>query len=382
MVLSGVSFFNDIHSETILALLPMFMVQVLGISKSLIGLIEGLAAATPSLLNPVAGWLSDRLQRRKAFLVCGYTLSTVAKVFAAFAQGFGHILAVRVTDRVGKGLRTAPRDALLSLTVTTRHHGRTFGFHRMADTLGAVVGSALAFALLKLLQGDYRATFLWAAISGVLSVLLLVICVTEIRPSQGPKKETATADFSTLPASFNIFLAAHALFSLGNFTYVFFLLRAQAVGIAAVTIPLLYLLYNLVYALAAFPAGRLADAIGVRPTLIGAYLLFALTCLTLAFSDSPGAMWGWFVLYGLHSASVNPASRAMVTNLVKPEARGTGLGLMHGVGAGFSLLSSIIAGLLWERYSSQVPFVFGAICTIAAALVLVWSLPGGPQRAK
>jgi len=373
--LSTVSFFTDVHSEIILALLPVFMAQVLGLSKTMIGVIEGLAAGVPSIIHPLAGRLSDWLGRRKPLIAAGYALSTIVKVLMVFVYSFGQLLAVRVTDRVGKGLRTAPRDALLADAAARSKLGRVFGFHRMADTLGAVVGSGLGFVLLTALHGQYHTAFLWAGIAGVLAVFVLLIGVREPRlvPHQSNSAdENRLMRPALLPAPLKLFLVAHALFSLGNFTYAFFVLRAHEVGIAESLVPLLYLVYNIAYALAAFPAGRLADVTGARPVLVAAYALFAGLCLALAVIDAPAAMWGWLMLYGLHSATVHPASRAMAATLVTPDSRGLAMGLLSGLAAGLSLLGSICGGLLWDYLGGHATFAFGAACGGGAALILAF----------
>jgi len=373
--LSAVSFFTDVHSEIILALLPVFMVQVLGLSKTMIGVIEGLAAGVPSIVHPLSGRLSDWLGRCKPLIAAGYILSTIVKILMAFVYSFGQLLTVRVADRVGKGLRTAPRDALLADAAARSKLGRVFGFHRMADTLGAVVGSGLAFVLLTALHGQYHTAFLWAGVAGVLAVFVLLIGVREPRlvPHQSDSTdENRLMRPALLPAPLKLFLVAHALFSLGNFTYAFFLLRAHEVGIAESLVPLLYLAYNIAYALAAFPAGRLADAIGARPVLIAAYGMFAGLCLALTVIDAPAAMWAWLMLYGLHSATVNPASRAMAATLVTPASRGLAMGLLHGLAAGLSLLGSICGGLLWDYLGGHATFAFGAACGAGAALILAF----------
>jgi len=373
--LSAVSFFTDVHSEIILALLPVFMAQVLGLSKTMIGVIEGLAAGIPSIVHPLAGRLSDWLGWRKPLIAAGYILSTIVKILMALVHSFGQLLTVRVADRVGKGLRTAPRDALLADAAARSKLGRVFGFHRMADTLGAVVGSGLGFVLLTALHGQYHTAFLWAGIAGVLAVFVLLIGVREPRPAVFKRLATAE-EHPILPAPLSaplkLFLTAHALFSLGNFTYAFFLLRAHEVGIAESLVPLLYLAYNIAYALAAFPAGRLADAIGARSVLTAAYGLFAGLCLALTVIDAPAAMWAWLMLYGLHSATVNPASRAMAAALVTPPSRGLAMGLLHGLAAGLSLLGSIGGGLLWDHLGGHVTFAFGAACGGGAALILAF----------
>jgi len=367
------SFFTDVHSETLLALLPTFMAEVLHLPKGAIGFIEGLAQSAASLLQIFSGWLSDRLKARKPFAVLGYTLSTIVKALLSLATCGAHVLAVRLADRVGKGLRTAPRDALLAESVAPEFRGRAFGFHRAADTLGAVVGSAGAFGLLLLLE-DYRKVFIWAALGGAAAVAVLAFVVHDVRPKEEPEEAKPQApqqpEQRRRPSrTFRVFIVAHAIFSLGNFSYVFFLLRARNLALPEALVPILYLVYNVVYALTAMPAGRLGDQVGHRRVLVGSYVLYCLTCVGLAAARGLWVVWPLMCVYALHSATVNPAMRALAANLAGGR-RGTALGLLHTVSGAAALPASWVAGELWQRFQPHWPFVVGAVLAVLAALVL------------
>lgn len=373
VALGIVSFFTDIHSETILALLPQFMANSLGLSKESIGLIEGLADATASGLKILSGWWSDRIGRRKPVVLAGYALSTVMKPILAVAQVAWHVLAVRIGDRIGKGVRTSARDALVAESVVPEQRGRAFGFHRGMDTAGAVVGTALAMVLLHALGGDYRRVFLLATIPGAAAVLVLALGVQERRRTPvvnhngKPKRE--------LPGSFGRFLLAHSVYSAGNFSYAFFLLRAQDVGWRAQLVPALYLLHNVVYAVAAFPAGAVLDRIGVRPAQVGTYLLHFFTCLGFGLLGTPMLMPLWFAIYGVHMAATGACSRTTAAGLMRPDHRGLGMGAFHACEGAGLLVASGVSGWLWERTGSgATPFYYGAGLALAAAVLALWAL--------
>lgn len=370
-----VSFFTDIHSETVLALLPQFMANTLGLPRHVIGLIEGLADAAASGLKIGSGWFSDRIGRRKPVLLAGYALSTVVKPLLALAQVGWHVLGVRVGDRIGKGVRTSARDALLAESVTPTQRGRAFGLHRAMDTAGAIVGTALAILLLNTLSGGiddrYRQAFLIATAAGVLAVLTIVLGVRETPRARGERAPARPpAEF---PGSLPLFLVAHTAFSAGNFSYAFFLLRAQDVGVRAELVPLLYLLHNLVYAAAAFPAGALLDSIGVRRTQVGAYLVHAVVCVGFALHATAGAMPLWFALYGVAMGAVGACTRATVSGLVCADRRGLGMGVFHACEGAGLLVASVTGGLLWEWYArGAAPFWYGAALA-ALATLLAWA---------
>lgn len=371
--LGVVSFFTDIHSEAILALLPQFMANVLGLRKEYIGLIEGFAEATASLLKIASGWLSDRLGKRKSLVLAGYALSTAVKPLLAFARVGWHVLGVRIGDRIGKGIRSSARDALIAEATSPEQRGRAFGFHRAMDTSGAIVGTVLAMVLLRAFAGDYRMVFLSVTIAGVLATSTIVFGVRETIPAQAE----ATQPKPELAGSFPLFLVAHTVFSAGNFTYAFFLLRAQDSGVSVALVPALYLLHNVIYAAAAYPAGALMDKFGPRRTLVAGYLIHAGACAGFAMYSSPLLMPVWFAVYGLQLATTQGCVRGIAAGLARADRRGLGMGTFHAC-EGFGLLAgSVIGGLLWERMGSgAAPFYYGMAMALAAAVLAPHALPG------
>lgn len=383
LALSVTSLFTDMHTHTIMALLPTFMSSVLGMSKSLIGLVEGLGTGAAGATQWLSGWVSDRMRRRKPFAVAGYGLSLAVKPLLAIAQSFGHVLFVRLTDRLGKGIRKAPRDALIADSTPAEKRGRAFGFHRAADTVGAIGGALLAYVLLRTLGGDYRMTFLWATVAGFISVGVLIAFVRDVPPGEPRHGSDAVQEAAgPFPRAFRLFLLPHSLFHLGTLSYAFLLLRAGEVGVPDATLGLLYLVYNAAYALGAFPMGGAVDVVGGRRALVAGYLLFACTSIGIVLSGSPGTMWLWFVLYGAHRACVDPAEPAYISALVGGLRRGSALGLVHSLTALTSLPANLIAGLLWDRVGSTWTFAFaaGAATLAAAILALLRRLDRRPPR--
>ena len=286
------------------------------------------------------------------------------------------MLFVRLTDRLGKGIRAAPRDALIADSVPEDKCGRAFGFHRAADTVGAIVGSLLAYLLLRALGGDYRMTFLWATIAGGLAVVAIVAFARDVPPAEPAEREEGREAAPPLPSGFKLFLVAHTLFYLGYISYAFLLLRAAEVGVPDLTLRLLYLAYNAVYAAGAFPSGRFVDAAGGRNALVAGYLLFAVTCAGMLLGPAPALMWLWFALFGLHRGFVDPAASAYGSALTTSAQRGSALGLMHSLRSLMSLPANLVAGLLWDRVGSRWTFSVGTGAAVLAALVLM-SAPTG-----
>jgi MFS family permease len=377
LALGLVSFLTDIHSETILALLPQFMADVLHLPKSSIGLIEGLADATASLLKIASGWFSDHIGRRKPLVLAGYAISTAMKPLLYYANGMGTVLAVRLFDRVGKGVRTSARDALVAESVDLDQRGKAFGFHRAMDTAGAVVGTTLAIILIRVLAGNYRQVFLVATLAGLGAVVTVILGVHEIRKgahSGGKPKKKAEAS-----GSFAWFLAAHTVFSAGNFSYAFFLLRAQDVGVAGGVVPVLYLWHNVVYALAAFPAGAMLDRLGARRAQIVAYLIQVVVCLGLAFGARPILMPVWFAVYGLQLGATGSCSRATASALMRPDRRGTDMGMLNALEGVGLLIASTVGGALWDRLQSgAAPFAFAAATALVATVLVSFALKTPP----
>ncbi|RJP64715.1 MAG: MFS transporter [Candidatus Abyssobacteria bacterium SURF_17] len=383
--LGWVSLLSDVHSETILPLLPLFVTQVLGLNKSFLGLIEGVADSTASLLKVVSGWYSDRIRHRKKPTAAGYILSTVTKpLLALSATGF-HVLAIRFVDRVGKGIRTAPRDALIADSASTGSLGRAYGFHRMMDTLGAVAGTLLAYVMFRMLGGSegdrMRIIFLIATVFGIAAVVILLTRVREPEQPITVDIETDDPGSDSRQKRLAAFVGVNAIFHLGMFSYAFFLLRAQSIGLHSTNIPLIYLLYNIVYAVTSLPLGRLSDAIGRKPLILLAYCSYAVLCLGLAFAAHVWQAWLLFALYGIHSATVNTASRALVAQLSEVRSRATALGIYH-TSVGIAVLpASLIAGVLWDRYGARAPFLFaGILALLASAAMASLSLDSHMER--
>ncbi len=363
-----VSFFTDVSSEMILPVLPLFLANVLHANMAIIGLIEGIAGSIASVLKTVSGWLSDKLKKRKIFVVLGYLLSTIVKPFLAIAIVWQHVLTVRVLDRIGKGIRTSPRDALIAES-SEEKKGTAFGFHRAMDTFGAVVGTLIASYLLFKIANAYRTIFWLAVIPAIIAVLIVIFFVKEIRKKE-IKEVPFKFSFKSLDGDYKKFVFIATLFSLGNFSYAFFLLRAQELGIKLAIIPIVYLVYNVSYGILAFPAGRWSDKIGKRKMLIIGYLIFALTCLGFAFTSIAFYAWFLFAFWGIYGAINNVVSRAYVADLVTAEKRGTALGIFHTF-TGLALFpASFVGGILWNIFSSKIAFVYGAVLAIIASILL------------
>lgn len=368
-VLGVVSFLNDASSDMVYPLIPIFLTKTLGASLSMVGLIEGIAESTASLLKVFSGWLSDKLHKRKPLTVAGYGLSMLAKPLLAFAQAPWHVLFVRFSDRFGKGLRQAPRDALIAESTQRAHLGFAYGFHKMMDTLGATIGPLLAMILLPVLNQNIRSLFLLSFVASALALVTLILFVKEKSNSQH-SAALPKLSLKNLPRSYKIFLLAIAVFALGNFSDSFLFLRAQDVGISAVLIPLLYALSNLFFATFATPFGKLADRIGAPKIIIAGYFVFALTHAGFALFASPNTMWILFPLFGIFSAMTESVQKIIAVQTSDPDLKGTMLGLMHTTIGICQLPASLAAGILWDRFGVQAPFFFGSSTAIIAILLL------------
>ena len=373
-VLGIVSFLTDVSTEMILPVLPIFMVDILKADTSLVGLVEGVAESTASVLKIISGWLSDKIKKRKLIVVCGYSFSALAKPLFALSTSWFHVLFIRFLDRVGKGIRTTPRDALVADASVKKTRGKAFGIHRAMDTLGAVIGPIIAFLLLSYYGSSisvgeaYRNIFWLSFIPGFLAVIALILFVKETKPKVGEYR----LDMKLLHPDLKPFLLATLIFALANFSYAFFILRAQSLGIAVAFIPLIYLFYNIVYAGFSIPAGSLSDKIGRKPVIMGSYALFALICLSFAFApqDVDWLVWLLFALYGVFAASFESVQKAFISDISKPETRATILGAYNGaVGLG-ALPASVISGVLWQFYGPSAAFVYGSAVAIIAAIIV------------
>ena len=374
-MLAAVSFLTDASSEIIYPLLPIFLTTVLGAGASAIGAIEGAAETTSALLKLASGWWSDRVRRRKPLVVAGYSLASLARPLIAVAQSPTHVLLIRLTDRVGKGVRGAPRDALIAESVGPHVRGRAFGFQRSADHAGAVVGPLVAFALLKWQHIDLRTVFLLAAIPGVLSVVVLVLGVREpardIRaPVPASTKGPPPLRGVPMGRPFWTFLASVFLFTLGNSTDAFLILRANQLGVSVALVPVLWAALHVVKSAASIPGGALSDRLGRKPLILAGWATYAAVYFGFGRATESWHAWALFLAYGLFFGLTEGSERAMVADLVGSERRGTAFGwynLAIGVGA---LPASILFGFLWDRVGPTTAFDVGAVLAVGAAAVL------------
>lgn len=381
-VVTITSFLTDISSEMVLNLVPLFLANVLGVRTAIIGLIDGIAETTASLTKIASGALSDRLGKRKWLTVAGYSLSTLAKPFLYLANAWGWVLGVRFTDRLGKGIRTAPRDALIADSITPEQRGLAFGLHRAGDTLGAFVGLGLAALIVWWSQSQAtllnRATFqkvvLISIIPAVLAVIVLAVGAREVTGS-GPRSAAMRLGWDNLDGRFRIFLVAIVLFTLGNSSDAFILLRGQERGLSVLQVMGMALTFNAVYSLFAGPLGAWSDRVGRRRLILGGWLAYALVYLGFALSRTGAQVWVLFGLYGLYYAATEGAAKALVADLVHESQRGTAYGLYNAAVGLMALPASLIAGLLWQGvggwggFGPAAPFYFGASMAILAGLV-------------
>jgi len=365
ILLSIVSFFNDLSSEMIMPILPLFL-ESLGGGGWIIGLAGGLRESISSVLKVLFGWLSDRIGRRKPFVYAGYLTSTFFKLLLAFSRMWPSAVVFSSLERVGKGLRTAARDAIIAESMTDRR-GKGFGIHRAADTAGAILGALAALLLFWLLGLDFRAIILIAAVLGFASLVPLRF-VAETRTS--PQKITLGIGLATLPGPLKLFILVAGVFALGNFSYMFFIIRAQHLfsGRLSVAVPvLLYVLFNIFYSALALPLGVLSDKIGREKVIILGYLLFSLTSFGFASFDSLWAFVVLFAFYGMTFAAIDGNQRAYVSDLAQHNLRATALGTFHTVTGIAALPGSLIAGLLWETISPAAAFIYGGILGFVSA---------------
>ncbi len=384
-VVTLTSFLTDVSSEMLVYVLPLFLSNVLGVRTSVIGLIEGIAEATASLLKVFSGWFSDRLGSRKGLTVAGYSLSAAAKPFLYFANTWPLVLAVRFVDRVGKGIRTAPRDALIADSIDPQRRGLAFGLHRAGDTAGAFVGIAIALAAVYALQGrnlelarpTFQTLVLLSILPAVLGVLVLVLGAREVPVPAAARHAPPALSLRGFDRRFQRFLLAVGLFTLGNSSDAFLVLRAQERGLSVAGVLLMTLSFTLVYTLVATPAGALSDRVGRRRVIVTGWLAYAAIYLGFALATTVWQIWLLFAAYGLYYGLVEGAAKAMVADVVPSAQRGTAYGLYNATVGLAAFPASLIAGLLWQGVAGwsglgpSAPFLFGAAMALLATLLLV-----------
>lgn len=375
-ILGFVSLLTDVSSEMIHSVLPLFLVSTLGASPLTIGGIEGVAEATASIFKVFSGALSDYLGKRKALVVAGYGLSTLVKPLFAIATSPAWVLIARFADRTGKGIRAAPRDALVADSTDASNRGAAYGFRQSLDTIGAFLGPLFAAALLSAFPQQFRLIFWMALIPGILSVLLLAIGIREPRQThhQSRRNPLQWSVLQQLGASYWWLVVTALLFNLGNSSDAFLLLRASQIGIASAEVPLALVVMNLTYALSAYPFGRLSDRLD-RVSLFTAGLgLYAIVYLGFAFVSSAWQIWGLFALYGVHLGMTQGVLLALVADRIPAQLRGTAFGFLN-LATGVALLpASLLAGWLWQSVSPSATFLAGSVFALVAMLVLLVSL--------
>lgn len=366
ILLGLTSLLTDISSEMVYPLLPIFLVNTLGASPAILGLIEGVAESTASLLKVFSGYFSDRARLRKPFTIFGYASSAVGKFFLYIATGWSCVLTARVADRFGKGVRTAPRDALIAESAKDGKHGAAFGLHRAMDTLGATVGVSVAYFLITRFKGDLRNVFLFSLIPAFLGVLILFF-VKEKKRAASRNIGKLSLRWRILDKRLKAFLIFTFIFTLGNSSNQFLLLRAKNLGGSLPQVLLLYLTYNLVFFFTAYPAARLSDKIGRRKLLVLGYLFYGLVYLGFAVNSRLNTLWFLFALYGLYTGFTEGVEKALVSDVAPQELRGTAIGL-HATLVGIGLLpASLLAGLLWNYGGASLPFYLGGFLGIVAS---------------
>jgi MFS family permease len=369
-VLGLVSFFNDVASEMIYPIVPIFLTSVLAAPVAIVGLIEGIAESTASILKFVSGWLSDKFQKRKPFVVLGYSFSAISKIFLSLAHSWPFVLFARFIDRFGKGTRTSARDALIAESSENLVRGRSFGFHRALDTLGAVVGPLIALLAIHFLDNKFRLIFFLAFIPAFIAILLLIFLVKE-KKKELISSSTFHFNWRNFDPSFKIFLLISFIFALGNSSDAFLILRAQNLGLSVSLIVLTYVLFNFTYAIFSTPAGIISDKIGPKKVLLAGFLLFSAVYLFFGLAHSSLFLWLLFPIYGIYMALTEGVGKAYISNLIPQEKTGTAFGVYQTTIGLCTFFASLIAGLLWTYIGVSAPFIFGSLMAVISAFLFV-----------
>jgi len=368
-----VSFFTDLSTEMVYPLIPLYLTSAFGATPAIVGIIEGIAESLASLLKVFSGYLSDKFQNKKLLAFTGYATSLFYKLALLLAGSWAGILVARVIDRFGKGIRTAPRDVLVSESAEKNSMGKSFGLHKSLDMAGAAIGILITYFLLRGSDGnfDYAKIFMISAVPAVLG-LGMFFFIKEKKESRSPReKEPFWKNISGIDGQLKLYLLVVALFTLGNSSNSFLLLKAKATGFDDTSVILLYFIFNITASLLSLPFGGLSDKVGRKKLLVSGYIVFAICYFGFAFSSSQPQMIAVFVLYGAYTAMIAGVERAFVAEIAPTQLKGTMLGL-HSTVTGIALLpASVIAGVLWNQFGAAVPFIFGAVMSLLAAGILL-----------
>jgi MFS family permease len=366
------SFLTDTSVKMVYSVMPMFLMSI-GASKTSLALIEGIAESTAALIKALSGFWSDKIGKNKPFMLIGYGLSALIIPLYTFVVSPIQVLLLRFVERFGKGIRTAPRDSLIAGSIADGDSGRSFGLQKAMDNSGAIVGPLIAFAMLSSLPGNYRMIFLVAGIPAILAIFVLIFGIKEARKNK--QELFAKFHFKEFPAKYYFFLGIIFVFTLGNSTDALLMVKANDVGVKVALIPLVYLVTNVVSVFASIPVGSLADKVGKEKILIVGFLIYAVVYYGFGITTSTGAIIALFALYGLYSAATDGIQKAFISDMIDKNKKGTGLGIYNAL-LGITLLpASLIAGSLYDKVNSSVPFYFGAVtASTSAILMLIFSL--------
>ena len=376
IILLGItSLLTDISSEMVYPIIPIYLVTTLGVGPAILGVVEGIAESLASILKIFSGYFSDKTKSRKPLTIFGYSGSAVGKFILYLSSNWWYVLAARAVDRFGKGVRTAPRDALIAESAAAGKRGAAFGLHRAMDTAGAACGVLLAYFFVTRYKGNFKILFLWSIIPAVLAVAVLFF-VREKKTTVQKIHAPIVFRWGTLDKRLRLFLIFSFLFTLGNSSNQFLLLRAKGIGNSLAVVILFYLVYNLVYAFVSYPAAYISDKIGRKTILTLGYLFYGLVYLGFAINKSPVSCWWLFALYGLYIGFTDGVEKALVIDMAPADSKATAIGL-HAMLVGIGLLpASIIAGLLWKFLGAAAPFYFGGITGIVASIGIWLILKG------
>ena len=373
IVLGFVSLLNDGASEMIYPLLPVFLTAVLGAGPAALGIIEGIAEATASLLKLYSGYLSDRVKRRKGWIIAGYSISNVIRPLIAFSTSWLHVLTLRFLDRVGKGLRTSPRDAIIADSTPAEFRGKAYGFHRAMDHSGAIVGPLAATGLLLIYHDDLKTIFLLSFVPGLLAVLMLLFGLKE-KPAEVPRAASASFNirsaWAEMPAGFRKYLLIILVFTLGNSTDAFLLLRAQRLGVSVTLLPMIWVVLHVVKMAFSVPGGILSDRIGRKKVIVAGWVVYALVYAAFGLASRHWHAWALFAVYGIYFGLTEGVEKALVADFAPVHLRGSSFGLYHlivGIGA---LPASLLFGLVWQKFGAAAAFGMGASLAMLASVML------------
>jgi MFS family permease len=373
IILGFVSLLNDGASEMIYPLLPVFLTAVLGAGPAALGVIEGIAEATASLLKLYSGYLSDRVKRRKGWIIAGYSISNVMRPLIAFSTSWLHVLTLRFLDRVGKGLRTSPRDAIIADSTPAEFRGKAYGFHRAMDHGGAIVGPLAATGLLLIYHDGLKTIFLLSFIPGLLAVLMLLFGLKE-KPAEVPHAASAAFNirsaWAEMPAGFRKYLLIILVFTLGNSTDAFLLLRAQQLGVAVTLLPMIWVVLHVVKMGFSLPGGILSDRIGRKKVIVAGWIVYALVYAAFGLASVQWHAWALFAVYGIYFGLTEGVEKALVADFAPAYLRGSSFGLYHlivGIGA---LPASLLFGMVWQKLGAAAAFGMGAALAMLASVML------------